>query len=140
VFMGDSGAVPIGFLAASIGLLGVQSRVWEPLFPLMLFAMFWVDATFTLVKRTMMFQKVWQPHRDHWYQKAIRSGASHRKVLLIHLVCNVLITLLSLSWQIRLPFSTSLTQNLTIALVILIPCAFGLWAEKRLSYKLLASP
>jgi UDP-GlcNAc:undecaprenyl-phosphate/decaprenyl-phosphate GlcNAc-1-phosphate transferase len=139
IFLGDSGSVPLGFLAATVGVLGVQSGIWGPLFPAMIFAMFWIDATFTLFLRSFKLKKVWQPHREHWYQKAIRSGTSHRNVLLIHLVCNVIIASLSLAWLWHPAFSSPTMQNLTITSVALIPCFFGIWAEKKFNSKTAAS-
>lgn len=80
IFMGDCGSVPLGFLAASLGLAGVVSEVWPAWFPLWVFSAFVVDATLTLLKRLLRGERVWQAHREHYYQRLIRMGQSHNRV------------------------------------------------------------
>lgn len=78
VFMGDAGSVPLGYLAAGMGLLGIRQGAWSWWYPLCMFAPFILDASMTLVKRIMRREKIWQAHRDHYYQRLIRMGWSHR--------------------------------------------------------------
>lgn len=83
VFMGDAGSIPLGFLVVAMGLLGFQSSAWPLWFPLMVFSPFIVDASVTLGKRALRKAQVTQAHREHYYQRAIQMGASHRNVALI---------------------------------------------------------
>ncbi|MBU1645421.1 MAG: glycosyltransferase family 4 protein [Gammaproteobacteria bacterium] len=82
IFMGDIGSVSLGFLAAILGLEGMRLEVWPIWFPLLVFAPFVVDASVTLAKRALRGDKVWQAHREHYYQRLVRSGWSHRKLAL----------------------------------------------------------
>ena len=77
IFMGDSGSVPLGFLAAALGLNGIVSGLWPGWFPLLVFAPFLVDASVTLARRILRGEKFWQAHRQHYYQRVILMGASH---------------------------------------------------------------
>ena len=52
-------------------------------FPLLVFSPFIVDASVTLAKRTLRGAKITEAHREHYYQRAIRMGRSHRSVALI---------------------------------------------------------
>lgn len=79
VFMGDVGSIPLGFLAGAIGAVGWQQGLWPAWFPLVVFAPFIVDASVTLVRRLLRGQRVWQAHRQHYYQRLILAGWSHRK-------------------------------------------------------------
>jgi UDP-N-acetylmuramyl pentapeptide phosphotransferase/UDP-N-acetylglucosamine-1-phosphate transferase len=83
VFMGDAGSIPLGFLAAAMGLWGWQQSCWPAWFPLLVFSPFIVDASVTLLKRSLRGAKVTEAHREHYYQRAIRMGWSHRKVALV---------------------------------------------------------
>ena len=83
VFMGDSGSIPLGFLAASVGLWGWLQGCWPVWFPLLVFSPFVVDATFTLVKRALTGAKVSEAHKQHYYQRLIQLGWGHRNVALI---------------------------------------------------------
>jgi UDP-GlcNAc:undecaprenyl-phosphate/decaprenyl-phosphate GlcNAc-1-phosphate transferase len=129
VFMGDSGSIPLGFLAAAIGTIGVFRGYWPADFPLMLFAMFWVDATFTLVVRYAKGRKLGEPHRDHWYQKAIQSGNTHQKVLLIHVICNIVVCGLALFSLKHAVTEVLALRTFIIGLVLSIALGFGVWAE-----------
>ncbi len=82
VFMGDAGSTALGFLAAALGLIGLQRDLWPPWFPLLVFSPFLLDASVTLAKRLLAGQRVWQAHREHYYQRLIRAGWSHRRLAL----------------------------------------------------------
>jgi UDP-GlcNAc:undecaprenyl-phosphate/decaprenyl-phosphate GlcNAc-1-phosphate transferase len=79
VFMGDAGSIPLGFLAAALGLYGVLWKLWDWWFPLLVFSPFIVDATVTLLKRSFKLKKIWEAHREHYYHRLILGGWSHRR-------------------------------------------------------------
>jgi UDP-GlcNAc:undecaprenyl-phosphate/decaprenyl-phosphate GlcNAc-1-phosphate transferase len=83
VFLGDAGAVPLGFLAAALGYLGFQMAVWPYWFPALIFSPFILDASYTLIKRALRGEKVWVAHREHVYQRLILAGWSHRRLALV---------------------------------------------------------
>ncbi len=82
VFMGDAGSIPLGFMAAAMGLLGWQQGCWDVWFPLLVFSPFIVDASVTLIRRTLSGAKITEAHREHYYQRTIQMGRSHRLVAL----------------------------------------------------------
>lgn len=89
IFMGDVGS---GFLGITLGALLVQAAVWAPeLFWawLILLGVFVVDATFTLLRRMLRRDRIYEAHRTHAYQYAARRFGSHRPVTLGVLVINV---------------------------------------------------
>ena len=77
IFMGDSGAVPLGFLAGAIGLNGWHGGLWPLWFPLLVFAPFIADATVTLARRMLRGEPFWLSHRQHYYQRVVLMGATH---------------------------------------------------------------
>ncbi len=78
LFMGDVGSVPLGFLAGALGVLGWRDAAWPLWFPVLVFAPFVCDATLTLLKRLLRRERVWQAHKDHYYQRLVRMGFGHR--------------------------------------------------------------
>jgi len=78
VFLGDVGSIPLGFLAAGLGLQGWRDTVWPLWFPVLVFGPFIGDATLTLLKRLARRERVWWAHRDHYYQRIARMGLGHR--------------------------------------------------------------
>ncbi|MGR3991000.1 MraY family glycosyltransferase [Pseudomonas sp. 1121_17] len=90
IFMGDAGS---GFLGIALGVLSLQAAwVSFDLFWcwLILLGVFIVDATFTLIKRLIRGDKVYEAHRSHAYQFASRLYGRHLPVTLAVLALNVL--------------------------------------------------
>ena len=74
VFMGDAGAIPLGFLLGWLMLDLALSGYWAAALILPLY--FAADATFTLIRRGLRGEKPWQAHREHFYQRAVLGGAT----------------------------------------------------------------
>jgi UDP-N-acetylmuramyl pentapeptide phosphotransferase/UDP-N-acetylglucosamine-1-phosphate transferase len=83
IFLGDVGSIPLGFLAGALGVLGWRNGLWPLWFPVLVFGPFIGDATLTLIKRLLRRERVWQAHRDHYYQRLVRMGFGHRGTALI---------------------------------------------------------
>jgi len=81
VMLGDVGAVPLGFLAAVFGLTGWQAGWWPPWFPVLVFLPFIADATLTLGHRLLRRTRIWEPHREHFYQRLVLIGRGHAQTL-----------------------------------------------------------
>ncbi len=77
IFMGDVGSVPLGFLAATFGVMGERSGHWPAWFPLLVFLPFALDATVTLLRRAWRRERVWEAHRSHYYQRLHQMGGGH---------------------------------------------------------------
>ena len=84
IFLGDAGAVPLGFLAAALGIFGNMAGIWPWWFGVLVFSPFIADATVTLCKRVVRREKFWQAHRQHYYQQLILRGWSHRRTALTY--------------------------------------------------------
>ena len=81
IFMGDVGSVPIGFLLAWLLLTLAQKGYM--LQALIIPAYYLADATVTLVRRASRGEKIWLPHRDHYYQQAVQRGLGHARVSVV---------------------------------------------------------
>jgi UDP-N-acetylmuramyl pentapeptide phosphotransferase/UDP-N-acetylglucosamine-1-phosphate transferase len=80
IFMGDSGSTVLGLMMGVLSIQGWQLHVYSLWVPVLLFSPFGVDATVTLCKRLCKREKVWLPHRQHYYQRWVLAGYSHRQV------------------------------------------------------------
>lgn len=86
IFMGDTGSIPLGFLAAAFGLLGWRAGYWSVWFPVLIFSPFILDASATLAKRLLRGENIWQAHREHYYQRLVQMGWGHRRTALAEYV------------------------------------------------------
>jgi UDP-GlcNAc:undecaprenyl-phosphate GlcNAc-1-phosphate transferase len=80
IFMGDVGSTVLGFCAAVVGLRGVAVDAWPLWFPALVFLPFAADASVTLLRRAFRRERLSQAHREHYYQRMIRSGWSHTQM------------------------------------------------------------
>jgi UDP-N-acetylmuramyl pentapeptide phosphotransferase/UDP-N-acetylglucosamine-1-phosphate transferase len=80
IFLGDAGSVPLGYV---LGFLLLEQAVrgrWKAALILPLY--FLADATLTLLRRLLRGERVWQAHREHFYQRAVQRGLGHAAVVL----------------------------------------------------------
>ena len=90
IFMGDAGS---GFLGIALAVMSLYAAWTNPLFLwawLILLGVFIVDATFTLIRRLLRGDKVYEAHRSHGYQYASRKYGSHRAITLAIAAINLL--------------------------------------------------
>lgn len=83
LFMGDAGSGVLGLLAAISILWGVRLELFGLAAGLLVFSPFIADATFTLVRRAMRGERVWQAHRRHLYQRLVTTGFGYRRTLFL---------------------------------------------------------
>lgn len=84
LFLGDVGAVPLGFLAAAVGVAGVVDGAWPMWFPVLVFLPFIADATVTLARRVFGGERFWVAHKSHYYQRLHQLGAGHAGTLAVY--------------------------------------------------------
>ncbi len=78
IFLGDSGSIPLGLIIGLLLLDIALKGYW--LSALILPAYYIADTNITILKRLYKKTKIWTPHKDHFYQKAVKRGLSHAKV------------------------------------------------------------
>jgi UDP-N-acetylmuramyl pentapeptide phosphotransferase/UDP-N-acetylglucosamine-1-phosphate transferase len=82
IFMGDTGASTLGFLAGVLILAGDGRALFPFWAGVLVFSPFIVDASVTLLRRLLAGEKVWQAHRSHYYQRLVQAGWGHRRTVL----------------------------------------------------------
>ncbi|MBV8937492.1 MAG: glycosyltransferase family 4 protein [Alphaproteobacteria bacterium] len=79
IFLGDVGSVPLGYILGFV-LLDLAFRgYWKITLILPLY--FLADAMITFARRLFRGERVWQAHREHFYQLAVRRGLGHAAVV-----------------------------------------------------------
>jgi UDP-N-acetylmuramyl pentapeptide phosphotransferase/UDP-N-acetylglucosamine-1-phosphate transferase len=84
MFMGDVGAVTLGFMAAVLGAAGIVGGIWPAWLPLLAFAAPILDATLTLARRAWRRERVYEAHKAHYYQRFHQMGAGHGGTLALY--------------------------------------------------------
>ncbi|WP_216643658.1 glycosyl transferase [Spiribacter salilacus] len=96
IFMGDAGSGLLGLLLGALVLLAAHAAPLLFWSGIVLSAIFWIDATATLLVRTARRERITEAHRSHAYQHAAAKWG-HTRVTLLVLLIN-LVFLLPAAW------------------------------------------
>jgi UDP-N-acetylmuramyl pentapeptide phosphotransferase/UDP-N-acetylglucosamine-1-phosphate transferase len=89
IFLGDVGSAPLGYLLGFLLLDLALRGFWKITLILPLY--FLADATITLSRRLLRGERIWRPHREHYYQQAVRRGLGHAAVVKRVIAADVLL-------------------------------------------------
>ena len=93
IFLGDVGSVSLGFLVGWLLLTMAAAGQWVPALILPLYYL--ADATITLLRRLVRGEKVWMPHRTHFYQQATKKPGTHAGAVHRVNVTNIVLVILA---------------------------------------------
>ncbi|MGL4637624.1 MAG: MraY family glycosyltransferase [Beijerinckiaceae bacterium] len=93
LFLGDVGSLPIGLIGGALVFDvaahgGMAAAIILPLYH-------FTDATFTLLRRLLRREPVWEAHRQHAYQNAVDAGHSHNTVSGVVLALNTVLAIVA---------------------------------------------
>jgi Fuc2NAc and GlcNAc transferase len=91
IFMGDVGSTLLGYNVAIFTLYYANEQASNLWIWIVLFGVFWFDATLTLVRRKLNGEQLSQAHKKHGYQRLQQSGWSHLKVTNYSILANVVL-------------------------------------------------
>jgi UDP-N-acetylmuramyl pentapeptide phosphotransferase/UDP-N-acetylglucosamine-1-phosphate transferase len=132
MFMGDVGSAPLGFLLAFLALWAAKEHGWWLLIPLAwLHANFVLDTGITLVRRVLRGEKWYDAHREHFYQRLIRSGKSHAFVT----GCEMGLQLLVLGLMVAYVWSGPVARMGLILAVLAVWGCFFAYCEREFRLK-----
>lgn len=89
VFLGDVGSVPLGYLCGWLLIQAALAGLWWAAAILPLYYL--TDATVTLLRRLFRGERIWEAHREHFYQRAVQAGLSHGQVAVRILAANLVL-------------------------------------------------
>jgi hypothetical protein len=82
IFLGDTGSIALGFLAAAFSLWGAKDGLFPFWVALLVFSPFIVDATVTSVASPAARRKGLGSAPSHYYQRLVLLGWGHRRTVL----------------------------------------------------------
>ena len=107
IFMGDVGSTLLGYNIAIFTIYYANEQASNFWIWIILFGVYWFDATLTLIRRKLNKEKLSQAHKKHGYQRLTQAGWSHYKV-----------TNYSIGLNIILFFIVYFVSNIFVALVL----------------------
>ena len=115
IFMGDVGSTLLGYNVAIFTLYYTNIEPTNLWIWIILFGLFWFDATLTLIRRKLNGEKLSQAHKKHAYQRLTQSGWSHDKVVKWSILVNIVLFCLAY-------FISNIFIAFILALIVLYSC------------------
>jgi Fuc2NAc and GlcNAc transferase len=91
IFMGDVGSTLLGYNVAIFTVFYANEASLNFWIWIILFGLFWFDATLTLFRRYKDGEKLSQAHKKHAYQRLTQAGYAHDKVVLLSVGVNMVL-------------------------------------------------
>ena len=91
IFMGDVGSTLLGYNVAIFTLYYANQESTNLWIWIILFGVFWFDATLTLVRRKLNGEQLSIAHKKHAYQRLNQAGWSHYKVTNYSIAVNIIL-------------------------------------------------
>ena len=100
--MGDVGSLFLGFLFAALPLAAPREEVGPAVFVAgMAMWPFLSDGAYTLVRRLLRGERIWEAHRSHLYQRLVGAGWSHGRVTGSVMTAGAVIAALAVATTLR---------------------------------------
>lgn len=91
IFMGDVGSTLLGYNVAIFTIYYANQEPTNFWILIILFSVYWFDATLTLIRRKLNKERLSQAHKKHAYQRLTQAGWSHYKVTNYSIGLNILL-------------------------------------------------
>ncbi|MFY4760057.1 MraY family glycosyltransferase [Aliarcobacter butzleri] len=91
IFMGDVGSTLLGYNIAIFTIYYANEEPTNFWIWIILFSVYWFDATLTLIRRKLNKEKLSLAHKKHAYQRLTQAGWSHYKVTNYSIGLNILL-------------------------------------------------
>lgn len=91
IFMGDVGSTLLGYNIAIFTIYYANEESTNFWIWIILFGIYWFDATLTLIRRKLNKEKLSLAHKKHAYQRLTQSGWSHYKVTNYSIGLNIIL-------------------------------------------------
>ena len=120
IFLGDSGALMIGFIIGFLSLLGFKNiTIIALFFPIVILAVPFIDTLFAMIRRVKR-QHIMQADKSHLHHKLLALGYTHRQTVLLIYSISILFSLSSIILYVSPPLGVVLMFVLIIFSIELI--------------------
>lgn len=121
IFLGDSGALMIGFIIGFLSLLGFKNiTIIALFFPIVILAVPFIDTLFAMIRRVKKGQHIMQADKSHLHHKLLALGYTHRQTVLLIYSISILFSLSSIILYVSPPLGVVLMFVLIIFSIELI--------------------
>ncbi|KFE40833.1 glycosyltransferase family 4 protein [Staphylococcus agnetis] len=121
IFLGDSGALLLGFIIGFLSLLGFKNITFISLFfPIVILAVPFIDTLFAMIRRVKQGQHIMQADKSHLHHKLLDLGYTHRQTVILIYAMAIMFSVVSVILYLSQPWGVFLTIILIIVTIELI--------------------
>ncbi|KXT77602.1 glycosyltransferase family 4 protein [Streptococcus sp. DD13] len=101
IYLGDTGALFIGFMIAVLSLQGLKNATAVAVFtPMIILGVPLTDTVVAIIRRTLSGQKIYEADRMHLHHRLLSFGLSHRNTVLVIYAISFIFAMISLLFNI----------------------------------------
>ncbi|UXR69986.1 MULTISPECIES: MraY family glycosyltransferase [unclassified Staphylococcus] len=121
IFLGDNGALLLGFIIGFVSLLGFKNITLISLFfPVVILAVPFIDTLFAMIRRVKKGQRIMQADKSHLHHKILELGYTHRQTVILIYAIAILFSVVSVILYLSQPWGVFLMLILIIITIELI--------------------
>lgn len=121
IFLGDNGALLLGFIIGFVSLLGFKNITLISLFfPVVILAVPFIDTLFAMIRRVKKGQRIMQADKSHLHHKILELGYTHRQTVILIYAIAILFSIVSVILYLSQPWGVFLMLILIIITIELI--------------------
>jgi len=121
IFLGDSGALFLGFIISVISLLGFKGTILTSVFvPLLILAVPILDTFFAILRRLFHHKKISDADKLHLHHQLLGMKFSHRNTVLIIYGVNILFAIASIFYLLGEEVNLYIRIGIYVVLLILV--------------------
>jgi len=135
MFMGDVGSATLGYVLASLSLLIVRDGGLHFVLPIALIHLgFVLDTAVTFGRRLARRERVWDAHREHFYQRLVRSGSTHVSVTAAYSLLTLAGSIVACSLAVR-GDSVAIVSSVAVVFAWVSLFAYAEWRFRHFEEK-----
>ncbi|PNZ28371.1 glycosyltransferase family 4 protein [Staphylococcus rostri] len=121
IFLGDNGALLLGFIIGFVSLLGFKNITLISLFfPVVILAVPFIDTLFAMVRRVKKGQHIMQADKSHLHHRLLDLGYTHRQTVILIYSIAIMFSVVSVILYLSQPWGVFLMIILIIITIELI--------------------
>lgn len=132
IFMGDTGALTIGYILAILSVEGVMKSVatMSLIMPIFILALPVFDTLFAIFRRAINKKKIMMADKGHLQHRLIQSGYTVKQAVLIMYGLSIIFSIMAYLISRVPPAFAIILSVLTLCLIVVLAMLFGLFKKE----------
>ncbi len=133
IFMGDTGALLLGYMLAVASVLGMIKSVAAVALAVPIFALGLpiFDTAFAIIRRYVNKKPIMQADKDHLHHKLMKTGLNQRQTVLIMYFISMMLGIVSIAIADTEPFTGIIVATIVVIAVFYFAKIGGLFSRKE---------